>query len=380
MRRARCHNRAVTELASAGAPGGAALARGLDELRRHAWTPAFELLSQADREGVLDGRALGALAEAAWFTGQANLAIDVKERAFGVHQAEGDPVSAAGLALDLARDYGFQQQYSIAAGWLHRAERLLEAQDETFVNGYLALCKSDAARLEGSINEALAFAEEAVAIAGRTGHADLSASAMTALGMLKIAMGSRSEGFALMEEAATAALSGELSAFMTGVTFCGIISACRDLTDYRRAAEWTQATERWCQRQSVEGFPGICRVHRAEVVALQGSWQRAEAELRQATEELVAFNATPPRADGFYALGGSGCAWGTWPAPRRLCAAPTPWGGHRSPPWRSCDLPRGRSRRHRLRSPPRSRKPPGTISHVPGSCLPRSRSRSPPAT
>ena len=293
----------MTELASAGAPGGAALARGLDELRRHAWTPAFASLSQADRESVLDGRALGALAEAAWFTGQANLAIDVKERAFRVHQAEGDPVSAAGLALDLARDYGFQQQYSIAAGWLHRAERLLEAQDETFVNGYLALCRSDAARLEGSINEALAFAEEAVAIAGRTGHADLSASAMTALGMLKIAMGSRSEGFALMEEAATSALSGELSAFMTGVTFCGMISACRDLTDYRRAVEWTQATERWCQRQSVEGFPGICRIHRAEVVALQGSWQRAEAELRQATEELVAFNATPPRADGFYALG-----------------------------------------------------------------------------
>jgi class 3 adenylate cyclase len=75
------------------------------------------------------------------------------------------------------------------------------------------------------------------------------------------------------------------------------------MTDYRRAAEWTQATERWCQRQSVEGFPGICRVHRAEVVALQGSWQRAEAELQQATVELMAFNATPPRADGFYALG-----------------------------------------------------------------------------
>jgi class 3 adenylate cyclase len=293
----------VTELASAGAPGGAALARGLEELQRHAWTPAFESLSQADREGALGARDLVALAEAAWFTGQGDLAIAVKERTFGAYQAEGDPVSAAGLALDLARDYGFKQQHSIAAGWLHRAERLLEGRDETFAHGYLALCRSDAARLEGSISEAVARAEEAVAIAGRTGQPDLRASALTALGMLKIAMGARSEGFALMEEAATAALSGELSAFMTGVTFCGMISACRDMTDYRRAAEWTQATERWCQRQSVEGFPGICRVHRAEVVALQGAWQRAEAELRQATDELMAFNATPPRADGFYALG-----------------------------------------------------------------------------
>jgi class 3 adenylate cyclase len=279
------------------------LARGLEELQRHAWTPAFESLSQADREVELGAGDLVALAEAAWFTGQGDLAITVKERTFRAYQDEGDPVSAAGIALDLARDYGFKQQHSIAAGWLHRAERLLEGRDETFVHGYLALCRSDAARLDGSINLALTFAEEAVAIAGRSGEPDLKASAMTALGMLKIAMGSRSEGFALMEEAATSALSGELSAFMTGVTFCGMISACRDMTDYRRAAEWTQATERWCQRQSVEGFPGICRVHRAEVVALQGSWQRAEAELQQATVELMAFNATPPRADGFYALG-----------------------------------------------------------------------------
>lgn len=293
----------MTELASAGAPGGAALARGLEELRKHAWTPAFESLSQADREGVLTARDLEALAEAAWFTGQADLAIDVKERAFRAHQAEGDPVSAAGIALDLARDHSFKQQHSIAGGWIHRAERLLEGQPETFVHGYLALCRSEIAHQSGSISEAVAQAEEAVAIAERTGHSDLRASAMTALGMLKIAMGSRSEGFALMEEAATAALSGELSAFMTGVTFCSMISACRDLTDYRRAAEWTQATERWCQRQSVEGFPGICRVHRAEVAAIQGSWERAEAELRQATIELEAFNATPPRADGFYALG-----------------------------------------------------------------------------
>ena len=79
----------------------------------------------------------------------------MKERTFGAYQAEGDPVSAAGIALDLARDYGFKQQHSIAAGWLHRAERLLEGRDETFVHGYLALCRSDAARLEGSINEAL---------------------------------------------------------------------------------------------------------------------------------------------------------------------------------------------------------------------------------
>jgi len=82
-----------------------------------------------------------------------------------------------------------------------------------------------------------------------------------------------------------------------------MISASRDLTDYRRASEWTEATERWCEQQSVSGFPGVCRLHRAEVVALSGAWQRAEEEFRQATQELAAYNATPPLADGFYAIG-----------------------------------------------------------------------------
>ncbi len=106
-----------------------------------------------------------------------------------------------------------------------------------------------------------------------------------------------------MEEATIAAVSGELSPITTGITYCAMISACRDLTDYKRASEWTEATERWCERQSVSGFPGVCRIHRAEVIALGGAWERADTELRKATAELATFNAVPPMADGYYAIG-----------------------------------------------------------------------------
>ena len=106
-----------------------------------------------------------------------------------------------------------------------------------------------------------------------------------------------------MEEATIAAVNGEVSPITTGVTCCAMIAACRDLTDYRRASEWTEAAERWCKRESVSGFPGICRVHRAEVVAVGGAWDRAESELVRATDELVGYNAIPPLADGLYALG-----------------------------------------------------------------------------
>lgn len=42
------------------------LRAGREALSRHAWVEAFELLSQADREGDLAGEDLEALAEAAY--------------------------------------------------------------------------------------------------------------------------------------------------------------------------------------------------------------------------------------------------------------------------------------------------------------------------
>jgi class 3 adenylate cyclase len=126
---------------------------------------------------------------------------------------------------------------------------------------------------------------------------------MTVLGTLRVAFGDVAGGFELLEEAAVAAVSGELSTFVTGTTTCMMISACRDLSDFQRAREWTEAAEKWCERESVAGFPGICRVHRAELLALTGAWEKAEEELRRATSELGAYNAAPPMADGFYAIG-----------------------------------------------------------------------------
>ena len=49
---------------------------------------------------------------------------------------------------------------------------------------------------------------------------------------------------------------------LTGVTACRMIGACRDMTDYRRASEWIEATEKYCNRESLSGFPGVCRIHR----------------------------------------------------------------------------------------------------------------------
>jgi class 3 adenylate cyclase len=294
----------MTEVTSpASAAPADSLQAGREALARHDWQEAFELLSQADRDGPLSGADLEALGLASFFSARADLELEVKERAFKAYQAERNDTRAAYLALDVARTYGYTGKHSIAAAWLRRAERILGAEGTSYAHGYLALVRSEAAATAGDIETAVALAERAVEIGTGAEDADLNASALTNLGALRIATGATSDGLALMEEASIAAVNGELSPFTTGVTACRMIAACRDLTDYGRASEWIEATEKYCQRQSLAGFPGVCRIHRAEVTAVGGAWERAEQELDRATSELEAYHAAPAQADGYYALG-----------------------------------------------------------------------------
>ena len=138
-----------------------------------------------------------------------------------------------------------------------------------------------------------------------------------------------------MEEASIAAVNDELSPLASGITCCRMISACRDLTDYQRATEWIEATESYCKRQAVSGFPGVCRIHRAEVKAVAGAWDTAEQELDPGDRGARA--ATTRRRHRPTATTRSATSAGfaaTSPAPRKPCARPTRAADRRSPPWR----------------------------------------------
>ncbi|HJQ96508.1 MAG TPA: adenylate/guanylate cyclase domain-containing protein [Acidimicrobiia bacterium] len=272
-------------------------------LERREWNQSFDLFTQVDAIEGLSPTDLETLAGVAWFSGKGAESLQLTERAFHAHVAAAEKVRAAYLAFELAKQYGYRAKNSIAAAWLRKGEQLLRDEPEGYAHGYEQLVLGYLAHARGETDAAMALAERAVDVGSEFGDADLRAEALTLLGRIRIATGATAEGFANLEEAAAAAVSGELSPFNAGVTYCLIISACRDLTDYQRASEWTAETERWCETQAVTGFPGVCRVHRAEVVALQGGWERAEAELEKATEELKAYEAIPPMGDGFYALG-----------------------------------------------------------------------------
>jgi class 3 adenylate cyclase len=266
------------------------LEAGRDAVARRAWPEAFDALSSADADGSLEADDLELLAKAAWWIGRASEAIDTFERAYAMYVGSGNDRRAASVALTLRRLHAQRLERSVATGWLTRAERLLEHAPEGAAHAYLAIAHAELAWDRGEFEHALEHTDHALSIAEGADDRDLLAWAVMRKGMVLVSAGRLDEGWALMEEVSAAAVGGELGAYTTGAVFCNVVEMCRDMADFARAREWSDAAKRWCERQAINGFPGVCRIHRAEVMRLMGSWVDAEQEVRLATEELRDFN------------------------------------------------------------------------------------------
>jgi class 3 adenylate cyclase len=267
------------------------LAAARDAARRHDWREAFDLLLAADRAGSLEPDDLDQLAEVAWWLYRLDVSIAARERAYQGFLRLGNRRRAAMVAIDLAKHHYAKGESAIGAGWLANAERLLAAEPECLERGYLARIQSVLAfEGRGDFTAALERADVALAIASRFQDRDLLALAVHDRGRVLVAKGQVAEGNTLLDEATVAAVAGELKPMSTGIIYCNVISSCEEIADYRRASEWTEAARRWCERQSIGGFPGICRVHRAGIMRLRGEWSEAEREARRACTELREFN------------------------------------------------------------------------------------------
>jgi class 3 adenylate cyclase len=255
-------------------------------LDRHEWRTAFDGLSAADAAQPLTPAGLELLATAAWWTGQLPVAIEIRERAFAEASKAGDYLTAVEVAINLARDHVFKLAMPTASAWIKRAERMLDGLEENLGHGWVAGVKATIASVGGDNEESIAQATLALEIAERLGVPDLRAFAMAGRAAGLMARGDVEEGLALADEAATAAISGELQPSVAGGVFCSAIEACAGIGDVKRALEWTEAQDRWCRREHINGFPGMCRIFRSDVKRMHGAWPEAEAEALQASVEL----------------------------------------------------------------------------------------------
>jgi ATP/maltotriose-dependent transcriptional regulator MalT len=149
---------------------------------------------------------------------------------------------------------------------------------------------------EGQGEAAHATAGRAVVIGDTFEDADLTAVARHAQGRALIQQGDVVAGLKHLDETMLAVVAGELLPIMTALMYCSVIDTCHQVYALGRAREWTGAFSRVCEQQPEMVFTGICLVHRAEILQLQGAWPDALTEACRACEGAQRLDRKPPGA------------------------------------------------------------------------------------
>jgi DNA-binding CsgD family transcriptional regulator/tetratricopeptide (TPR) repeat protein len=265
------------------------LERGRDAYARSAWGDAYELLGHAERAAPLTGSDLVLLATSAHMLGLVDEWLPLLERAHHTYAEEGEALPAVRCAFWIGMNLALRGEMGPATGWLGRAQRLLEREGgECVEQGYMLLPVAFQHEMSGDFDGAAATAAAAAEIGEQFGDRDLFALAVHEQGTVLAKGGRVAEGLSLLDEAMVAVTAGEVSPVVSGIVYCGVILACEEVYELRRAQEWTAALTRWCEQQpDLVSFRGRCLVHRAQLMRLHGDWPAALEEARLAGERFA---------------------------------------------------------------------------------------------
>ena len=265
-----------------------AVERGRASYAKGAWLEAYERLSQVDEDDLLEPQDLELLARSAYMLGRDDDYVHALERAHHGYLDAGEIPGAARCTWWIGHNLIMRGESARATGWFGRGDRLLEQVGRDCVeNGYLLIPVGLQADASGDGDTAYAIWMEAAAIGERYGDRDLVTIARMGQGHTLVRQGRTEDGFRLVDETMVAVTTGELSPIVAGIVYCNTISFCQQAHEARRAREWTTALTEWCGRQpDMIAHTGVCLVHRAEVMQLQGAWQAALEEVQEAGERL----------------------------------------------------------------------------------------------
>ncbi len=262
------------------------------ELRE--WNAAYEALARADLASPLSADDLRRLAVSAYLVGREPEFQQLHERLHRIHVESDDRPRAARCSFWVALSLLFRGESGQANAWLARAQRTIENVD-CVEQGYLLVPLAEQQLLGGKVDAAHAAAAEASAIGERFADSDLTSLARHLQGRALIQQGHVLTGLGRLDEAMLCVVAGETSPIVTGLLYCSVLDACRQVYASSRAQEWTDAFARMCEQQpQMVAFTDTCLVHRAEIMQFRGAWPDAMAEASRACERCRQTDRKPP--------------------------------------------------------------------------------------
>jgi DNA-binding NarL/FixJ family response regulator len=262
-----------------------ALARGAWELAR-AWFK--QALEREETPEALEG-----LATAAWWQQDAAATFPARARAYQLYRARGDRRGAARVAAFHAVDYcSLRAEPAIANGWIQRARRQLDGLEPCPEHAMLALWEGHITlSVQNDTAQARGLGLQGAALARAVGALDWEMVGLALEGLTLVIEGQVAAGMSRLDEAATAAVAGEMTDLdAIGTVVCYLIYACERVRDYERAAQWCDLVKQVSARWSYRLMFSLCRTHYAGVLIWRGGWPEAEATLTAAASDLAALH------------------------------------------------------------------------------------------
>ncbi len=266
--------------------GSDQLTKAAHALERGEWARALDLLDAiGDQRRCAAGLELRA--RAAYGAGRFEECVVAWEELHNQFISQGDASEAARaaamLAMYLLMDSGLMAP---VRGWTRRAERLLDGRDDVPAGALIAMVTGYERFLCGDMAAAREHASRAIELGERLGVQPAVVIARVAIARITILEGDLEVGLEMLDELGALLMGGSVDALTTGMMLCELVCAVQGLGMHDRAAEWTQAMDRWRPGHAFGGINGRCRVHRAEMLRMSGPCELAEAEALGACDEL----------------------------------------------------------------------------------------------
>jgi len=249
--------------------------RGDQALREGRWAAALADLTSV-AAATDDPAAWLGIGEASWWLGRLDDSVAACRRAYTTALRSGDRESAvrcaAWLSISYTSDFGNR---SVAHGWVRRAQRLLPEGAPGALHALVWV--AHAHRLLPDAAAAAPWVARALDAARRCGDRDLELVALAQSGHVAVARGDLEPGFALLDEAAAAALGDADRRFDTVVfVCCDMLGACALAGDTRRAGEWCRVAEDFTSRRGCPFLYVECRTLYGALLLTAGRWAEAD--------------------------------------------------------------------------------------------------------